>query len=140
MKFLYYILCLVCCTLLFSSCKMADENGDLDGMWQLTEWRDKATNQVIKTNANGLYYSFQKKVMMFQQAPQESHYLSHFTHTGNELVVGKTIFWPDETERPLTELTAKFGVPADGRFHIDVLTSTRMQLSTDAHVLQFRKY
>ena len=118
---------------------MADENGDHDGMWQMTEMRDKATNNVVKTNADSLYYCFQKKVMMFQQAPQESHYLSHFTHTGTELIVGKTIFWPDETERPLTELS-RYGVPADGRFRIDVLTSSHMQLSTDAHVIQFRKY
>ena len=116
-----------------------DENGDLDGMWQMTEWRDKATGNIIATNEDGIYYSFQLKLMKFQQTSSDTYHLSYFTHAGNQLIVGKTIVWPDDEECPLTDLV-QYGVPADGRFNIDALSKSRMQLSTDDVKLTFRKY
>lgn len=132
------MLCLLCCTFLLSSCKMADENGDLDGMWQLTEWRD-AAGQTVPFNKGELYYCFQLKLLKFQSAKRDSYYLSYFSHTGDILQIGKTVEWPSEEERPLSEL-APFGAPSDGRFHIDLLTGSHMQLSTGESVLLFRKY
>ena len=116
-----------------------DENGDLDGMWQMTEWRDKATGNIIATNEDGIYYSFQLKLMKFQQTGSDTYHLSYFTHAGNQLIVGKTIVWPDDEECPLTDL-AQYGVPSNGLFNIDALSKKRMQLSTDDAKLTFRKY
>lgn len=138
---LSYTLLLTLYLVLFTACdRKTDENGDLDGMWQLTEWRDRATGQVIKTNNDHIYYCVQLKLIKFQYGGHgSSYYLSYFTHTPNDLVIGKTVYWPDDEERPLSEL-APYGVPHDGRFHIDVLTGDRMQLSTDNNTLVFRKY
>ena len=126
---------------LFSGCDewKWDENGDLDGMWQLTEWQDKATGEVVATNEDGLYYSFQLKLMKFQQTSSDTYHLSYFTHSGNQLIVGKTIAWPADEECPLTDLS-QYGVPSNGLFHIDALSKKRMQLSTDDAKLTFRKY
>ena len=126
--------------LLTGSCDSKwDENGDLDGMWQMTEWRDKATNNVVKTNADSLYYCFQLKLMKIQNTSKSPYYFSYFTHSGDELKVGKTYQYPDDKEVPLTDLSA-YGVPTDGRFHIDVLNNKNMVLSSTTSTLSFRKY
>ena len=39
----------------------------------------------------------------------------------------------------LTDL-ARYGVPADGRFHIDVLTNDLMVLTSSEGTINFRKY
>ena len=135
----HYFLPFILCLAVFLACdRKTDENGDLDGMWQLTEWRDRATGQVLKTNEANIYYCVQLKLIKFQNGGH-GYYLSNFTHTPENLTIGKTVYWPGDEERPLSEL-APYGVPNDGRFHIDVLTGNRMQLSTGEHTLVFRKY
>lgn len=134
-----YILALVAAVLSMSSCDKKDCNGDLDGMWQLTEWRDKATDHIVKTNQDSLYYCFQQKLVKFQHGSLSEHYLSRFEHTSDELVIGQTTAWPADEVRPLTEL-APFGVPADGRLHVERLSNSHMVLSTAASTLTFRKY
>lgn len=136
-KILYLVIPAIIC--LVASCKMGDENGELDGMWQLTEWRDKATDHIVKTNQDSLYYCFQQKLVKFQHGSLSEHYLSRFEHTSDELVIGQTTAWPADEVRPLTEL-APFGVPADGRLHVERLSNSHMVLSTAASTLTFRKY
>lgn len=116
-----------------------DENGDLDGMWQMTEWRDNHTGNIVKTNKDGYYYCFQLKLLKFQEKDKGSHYLSHFKRTGNSLLVEAPVFYPDEEKRPMEEL-AKYGIPSNGRLTIDLLNSERLQLSTEDAVMLFRKY
>ncbi|MBQ7683718.1 MAG: lipocalin-like domain-containing protein [Bacteroidaceae bacterium] len=137
----HYFLPFILCLMVFLACdRKTDENGDLDGMWQLTEWRDRSTGHVLKTNEDNIYYCVQLKLIKFQVGGVgSSYYLSHFTHTPEALTIGKTVYWPDDEERPLSEL-APYGVPSDGRFRIDALTGSRMQLSTDQDILVFRKY
>ena len=43
----------------FASCAKMDDNGDLGGQWQLTEWRDKATGAIKATKETGIYYALQ---------------------------------------------------------------------------------
>ncbi|MBQ8050754.1 MAG: lipocalin-like domain-containing protein [Bacteroidaceae bacterium] len=112
--------------------------GDIAGMWQMTEWRD-AANQVQPINEGELYYCFQLRLMKFQTRGKNEYYLSYFTHKGDSLLVGKTIFWPAEEERQLEEL-ARFGVPADGKFHVDVLDDDHLVLSSREGTLSFRRY
>lgn len=137
----YIILLIAVIGLFMASCdRKTDENGDLDGMWQLTEWRDKATGEVVATNESGIYYCVQLKLIKFQLGGDGSYYpLSHFTRTPDELIIGKTVVWPSNEERGF-EVLADFGVPANGRFHIDALSGSRMQLSSESAVLLFRKY
>ena len=139
-KTILYILWGMLLLTVFPACdRKTDENGDLDGMWQLTEWRDRTTNQVVKTKQDSIYYCVQLNLIKFQRGSRASHYLSYFTHTPEELTIGKTVFWPDDDVRPLGDL-APYGVAPDGRFHIDALTGSHMQLSTAENVLVFRKY
>lgn len=124
----------------FASCDNKwDKNGDLDGMWQMTEWRNTETQRVVATQEDGFYYSIQQQLIKFQTTDRNSHYLAYFTHTGDSLFIASPTEWPSNTVRPMTELE-KYGVPADGRFHIDVLNNKHMVLSTETQTLTFRKY
>ena len=111
MKRLFYILIFFVATLLITSCDKWDCNGDLDGMWQLTEWRDKENN-LIATKDDMIFYSFQL------QMASDGH----------------------DKEQPMSILSI-VGVPEDGIFHIDVLTGGTMKLKTNTQeTLVFRKY
>ena len=134
-------LCALCLlSVLCAGCeRMTDENGDLDGMWQLTEWRDKSTNKIVKTNEDHIYYNVQLDLIKFQEYNKNTYYLSHFAVTSDSLLISAPYYWPGDQQRPMSEVS-KFGVPANVHFHIDALTNSRMQLSTDVAVLTFRKY
>ncbi len=135
----YTLLCTLCLTL-FTACDSKwDKNGDLDGMWQLTEWREKATNQVVKTNDDSIYYCVQLNLIKFQRGSREQHYLSYFTHTEDSLFIGKTVSWPSDKVSPVTDLKF-YGIPSDGRLRIDALNRNRMVLSCEQWTLSFRKY
>lgn len=139
-KTILYILWGMLLLTVFPACdRKTDENGDLDGMWQLTEWRDRTTNQVVKTKQDSLYYCVQLKLIKFQLGRLDKQCMSYFTYKGDSLIIGETTKWPSDEYIPLTTL-AKYGVPADGKFHIDVLNSKQLMLSSNDAVLQFRKY
>ena len=138
LHFTFYIL-------LFISCDSKwDQNGDLYGMWQLTEWRD-ASNDIKATKADGIYYCVQLNLLKLRKTSQSEYYLSYFTHTGDSLLIGRTVKWPQESNWPadttcaLTDL-APLGVPTDGKFHIDVLNNDCMVLSSTQGTVSFRKY
>jgi len=57
-KKIYILFAFVAVVLFMTSCDKWDCNGDLDGMWQLTEWRDK-DNNVKATKEDMIFYSFQ---------------------------------------------------------------------------------
>ena len=139
MKHIFHIIYTTLLILTLTGCYEWADNGDFDGMWQLTEWRDKQTNEIVATNESGIYYCVQLELMKFQQSDISAHYLSYFTLTPDSLVLGKVISYPTNEEASFTQLS-KYGVPDNGRFHVDALTDSRMQLSTDEAVLLFRKY
>ena len=140
MKKIFYILHLIFYILVIASCKMGDENGDLDGMWQLTEWNDRTTNAPRATKNDQIFVCFQIKVMKFVRMNQKHYYLSNFIHRNDSIIVGKTIEYPADTIVSMDTLTMGFAVPANRRFHIDELSSSHMQLSTASDILRFRKY
>ena len=140
MRKLLYLIYIGVAAAMCTACESKwDENGDLDGMWQLTEWRDRASGAVVKTNADSVYYCVQLKLIKFQNMAQTSYYLCYFTQTSDSLVIGKVTTWPANEEKTFAEL-APYGVPANGRFHIDALSKKRMRLSSNAAFLTFRKY
>ena len=125
---------------LFTTCENWRETaGDLAGMWQMTEWRDMTTGNIKANKTDGYYFCFQLDMMKFQEAGKSEHYLSYFKHIGDSLFIEHLIYWPAEELRPITEL-AKYGVPASGHFHIDVLNNNNLQLSSQEGILSFRKY
>ncbi len=117
-----------------------DANGDLDGMWQMLHWYDKQTAEVVADKQDGIYYCVQLKLMKFmKKGCPTNYYLAYFTHTLDSLVLGKIVHYPtDSVCHP--DALKSFGVPTNGRFHVDALSSGRMVLSTDYAKLTFRKY
>ena len=126
-----------------TSCEKRDCNGDLDGMWQLLEWRDK-DNVVKATKEDMIFYSFQLQMASFNK---QSGKVS-FMRTSLEVSPDKVhIYNPieyigkghDEIQ-PMAVLSV-FGVPEDGILWIQVLTSSTMVLKTgNQDILTFRKY
>ncbi len=130
------IICLLAC---LSSCEnKRDTNGDLGGMWQLTEWRDQA-DSVVATNEQQIYYHFQLELMKIQRIGDGTYYLARFTHTQDSLIVDSIYNRPDE-ELVSFEDMREYGIPRDGRFHVDALSDSHLVLSSQEGTLTFRKY
>ena len=137
-----YILHFIFYILILSGCDgwKWDENGDLDGMWQLTECREKGTDNVLKTQDDAIYYSIQLKLIKIQKMDKEGYYISYFTHPGDSLFLETPVHWPEDKKYEDYSELAPYGVPSNGHFHIDVLNSKNMVLSSPAAILSFRKY
>lgn len=134
------ILLLTALLLVVSGCDKWDCNGDLDGMWQLTELRDK-DGEVKATKDDGIFYSFQLQMAGFRKgnreirtsldvSPEQIHVYDPIIYKGNA----------HDERKPMSELSI-FGVPEDGVMRIQVLTGSTMVLKTNNEdVLTFRKY
>ena len=126
-----------------TSCDKWDCNGDLDGMWQLTEWRDK-DNAVKATKRDMIFYSFQLQMASFRKQSGERFFIRTSMAASPEQI---KIYDPIEyagnghdAVQPMSVL-APVGVPEDGIFQIQVLTGSTMVLKTSGQdVLTFRKY
>ena len=116
--------------------------GDLAGMWQMTQWRDKGSGDIVKTNADGLYYCFQNQLIKFQESSHSAHYyLSYYTRTRDDIQLSNTIEYPiDTVVTTLGPLTQQFAMPEDGKFHILHLSHSQLVLDTEEATLTFRKY
>ena len=118
-----------------------DHNGDLGGMWQLTEWRD-AQNQVVKDKYSRIFYSVQLQLIRLRDYHDVGdYYQCYFRHTPDSLVIYRpTLYSAKDSLVSIGDL-ARYGVPADGGFRILVLNSDHMVLtSADTLTLTFRKY
>ncbi len=137
-KHLFISLLLISATLV--SCESQHENaGDLAGMWQLTLWTGKNYEDTLSTKSDGIYYCVQRNLMKFQQTNSSCYYLSYYRHTPDSLIIYHAMNYPGDTLVTLKDL-ATYGVPDDGKFLIQALTSDRMVLESSHAVLQFRKY
>lgn len=140
-----FVLVAIVMAMAMTSCNKADCNGDLDGMWQLTQWRDK-DNVVKATKEDMIFYSFQLQMATFRKKGSGDIFFSY--NSMLEVSPDKIrVFEPaiyngnghDEIQ-PMSEL-AVFGVPEDGIFWVQVLTGSAMELKTNSQeVLTFRKY
>lgn len=126
---------------MLASCDNRHEtNGNLSGMWQMVEWYDQNSKSVIKTNEDKLYYCVQLELIKFMDAHNSTKYhLARFKHEKDSLIIGNIYYYPGDTLCSYSELE-KFGVPTDGRFHIDVLNGEHLRLSCPERTLTFRKY
>lgn len=126
-----------------AGCDKWDCNGDLDGMWQLTEWRDKDGN-VKASKQNMIFYSFQLQMASFRRQSGKIFYIRTSMEASPEKI---RIYEPIEYAgnghdkiQPMSVLLP-VGVPEDGIFWIEVLTGSTMVLKTNTQdVLTFRKY
>ncbi len=137
---IYLIICMAM-TATFMACDIRhDDNGDLGGMWQLTLWTD-AQGDSVATNENAIYYHFQLQLMKVERLDNHGtgEYHLRFTHQPDSLIIREVYARPDDSRVEISKLK-NYGIPQDGRFHIDALTDDRMQLSSPEGTLRFRKY
>lgn len=127
-----------------ASCDKWDCNGDLDGMWQMTEWRDK-DGSVKATKQDMIFYSFQLQMACFRKQSTKNQF---YIRTSLEVKPDQIrIYAPinyagnghDEV-LPMSVLSP-CGVPEDGILWIQTLNGSTMMLKTNSQdVLTFRKY
>ncbi len=123
------------------ACNKMDENGALDGNWQLTEWRTANGDSILATNRScKIYYTFKLDLMKFQNMNDNNYYcLAYFRHQADTLVVERAFSQPFNDVIPFDSL-ANYGCPADGRYIINQLTHQRLVLCSSVGTLTFRKF
>lgn len=163
MKKIHYIIVLLLASICCMSCEnFRDNNGELGGMWQLTQWRTRSSSGQIDSlvanniredstleNKHKLYYAIHRDVFQVSDAAEfyNTRYYCTFSLTGNnEIVLGNLVDFSGSllvdgtnAQRNYSKY-AEFGIPYDGRYHIDVLTAEDLRLSFKDNILVFRKY
>lgn len=143
MKQILYFIVLLLFTSGIASCNKRDCNGDLDGMWQLVEWKDPE-GTVVATKEDMIFYSVQLQMMNFKKlTPAELNYNSSFRKTDDGIQVYDPIRYIGGGHDQIMDMSVlnPVGVPADGIMKIEGLTSQDLILSSQAKgVLKFRKY
>jgi len=140
MKSLYIIVLTLCATIFMVSCDKVDDNGDLGGMWQCTEWKSLSTGEIMADKQQALFYSVQLKLIKFSiHNDMDTYHLARFNHRKDSLIITKVYSRPFDKEVSCTEL-AKYGVPSDGRFAIAHLSSSKLVLKSKENIITFRKY
>ena len=144
-----YIYCIVALLSLFlySSCEnKRDDSGTLGGMWQLVEWRNSDGSLAHDKPGTKIYYKIRNNILMLQELPgeTETYFLTYYHLDDDYLVIKQpyTIVRDAELDTiPHTiEALHKYGIPSNGRLHIDVLESDKMVLTGEEGTLRFRKY
>ncbi|MBQ9293305.1 MAG: lipocalin-like domain-containing protein [Bacteroidaceae bacterium] len=142
MKRIVYICTIVVAAMSVTGCDKWDCNGDLDGMWQLTEWRDK-DNNVKATKEDMIFYCFQLQMALFQYHSDESFMRSSLEVSPDQIRIYDPIEYGGDGHdvvKPMSVLSV-VGVPEDGIFKVKVLTGSKMELETNVgETLVFRKY
>ena len=137
-----FILTSIFLLLALSACdNKRDHNGELGGMWQLTEWRSP-DGTTMATKADQIFYSVQLNLIRFRDYDDGTwgdYYLAYFRHTPDSLIVYRPVNYAKDSLVSLQDL-ARYGVPSDGRFHIVALDHDMMILSSPAGTINFRKY
>jgi len=134
-----YTLIFIFSILIFSSCEnKRDDNEEFGGMWQLVKWQDSQSKILADENSR-IFYCVRLNLMKFYIPSEENYYLSKFKRTSDSIYIYQVVSYINDSIVNLTEL-AKYGVPEDGGFKIEHLSSDKMILSSYNNRLLFRKY
>lgn len=118
-----------------------DNNGDLGGMWQMTEWRDAGGNPVAGKESQ-IYICFRRELARFMQMPkgQTYYFLSKFNLDGDSIRFSHIVNYPTDTIGGPWELLP-YGIASNAAMRIDVLESDRLIMSSkETGTLVYRKY
>ena len=145
--FISYCIILLLLLATLTNCEnKRDDSGTLGGMWQLVEWRKNDGSFAYNKPDTTLYYKIRSNLLMLQELPgeAETYFLTYYHLTSDSLVINKPYKIVKDSERdtvlhPIGALR-KYGIPANGRLHIDALGEGRMVLSGEEGTLRFRKY
>ena len=143
MKGYFYILALTAVLMTMTGCNKWDCNGDLDGMWQMTEWRDK-DGTVKATKEDMIFYSFQLQMASFRKENGERFFIRTMLEASPERILiydpAEYVGNKHEEVKPMSVLSV-VGVPEDGVLWVQTLTGSSMMLKTNTQdILTFRKY
>lgn len=143
MKGYFYILALTAVLMTMTGCNKWDCNGDLDGMWQMTEWRDK-DGTVKATKEDMIFYSFQLQMASFRKENGERFFIRTMLEASPERILiydpAEYVGNKHEEVKPMSVLSV-VGVPEDGVLWVQTLTGSSMVLKTNTQdILTFRKY
>lgn len=120
-----------------------DKNGDLDGHWQMTDWRNNTDNSVVADKSSQLFYTIQLELIQIRfKTKEEIGCVALFEHRNDSLILTKAFQQKANTDSLLQDMSTlkKYGVSADGRFKIVSLSSDHMTLKNDEYTLKFLKY
>jgi len=148
LKHIYYIVALLS-LFLYTSCEnKRDDSGTLGGMWQLTEWMNADGSLAYNKPDTRIYYKIRSNLLMLQElpGPDVDIYFMTYYHLEDDdyLVINQPYTIVKNTELDTVpysiDALRKYGIPSNGRLHIDVLNGDIMQLSGEEGTLRFRKY
>lgn len=124
------------------SCDKLDKNGDLDGNWQLTEWRDNASDSIIISNQKALYYTVKLDLMQFMLIGDNHRpCISYFKHYNDSLIITQAFQTKSNSDSLVSiDYLKKYGVSQDGKFAIKCLNRNNLILRNADNTLTFRKY
>lgn len=125
MKKIIYILL---CTVLFTSCQKADDNGDLGGWWKLLQIEDIKNDTVIDKRGEDRFWAIQLRMITTNNGGK-----GRFQHIGDSLFV-------QMIQKPSDGKNVGMYTPEDERFGVNRLTNKSMILQSDKVVLTFRKF
>ena len=139
-----------------ASCGKTPMNGDLDGMWRLTEMHSKPTADAptyslqAVLEAQRIFWNFQLRLICIQNHDglansETNETVARFEHSGNRLHVTHTYIHHRAEDILITDpaTTQLEGVGIRGcssSFEVKCLTSKRMVLCSERDSLVFRKY
>lgn len=139
-----------------ASCDKTPMNGDLDGMWRLTEMHSKPTadaptyslQAVLGTQR--IFWNFQLRLLSIQNHDglansETNETVARFEHSGNRLHVTHTYIHHRAEDilitDPATTQLEHVGIRGcSSSFEVKCLTSKRMVLCSERDSLVFRKY
>lgn len=125
MKKIIYILL---CTVLFTSCQKADDNGDLGGWWKLLQIEEIKNDTVIDKRGEDRFWAIQLRMITTNNGGK-----GRFQHIGDSLFV-------QMIQKPSDGKDVGMYTPEDERFGVNRLTNKSMILQSDEVVLTFRKF
>ena len=139
-----------------ASCDKTPMNGDLDGMWRLTEMHSKPTADAptyslqADLEAQRIFWNFQLHLLSIQNHDslansETNETVARFEHSGNRLHVTHTYIHHRAEDilitDPATTQLEHVGIRGcSSSFEVKCLTSKRMVLCSERDSLVFRKY
>ena len=132
----------VACSLFFTACDMeTSDNGNLDGLWQLTAVDTLSTKGHRDMRETNTSWNIQGKLLQLRKT--NFIFVCHFSKEGDILKLGPLFLNNHHDEPPVEDLfpVRPMGVnEKEERFSIVTLTSSTMTLQSATLKLSFRKY
>lgn len=152
-----HIILISCLTFLINliGCDKLPQNGDLDGMWQVTEISYNSQNgqydSIVNKKAEQIYWLFQLDLMAIRSKVEGQDNLSdniraRFKHTGNTLDIYEIYYheWgitDSLITNPNTTEYVRYGIKGNkAHFKIEKLDADHMRLQSDYAIISFRKF